>query len=129
MIEAAGRDWVLHAKRTWVSPTNFIFSQYFSMVKVGIIYIFPIIVGFMLVILQEGSFCVVLRGARLGQPTLLDALAAGCIPIVIADAIVMPFADVIDWKRLVKIFGLYNQLFTSKSYFSIKTRAIILKLA
>lgn len=41
----------------------------------------------------------VLRGARLGQPTLLDALAAGCIPIISADTIVLPFADVIDWKR------------------------------
>lgn len=40
-----------------------------------------------------------LRGARLGQPTLLEALAAGCVPIVGADTMVMPFADVIDWKR------------------------------
>ncbi|XP_066901617.1 exostosin-2 [Halyomorpha halys] len=50
-------------------------------------------------ILQRGVFCLVLRGARLGQPTLLDALAAGCIPIISADTIVLPFADVIDWKR------------------------------
>lgn len=51
-------------------------------------------------ILQRGVFCLVLRGARLGQPTLLDALAAGCIPIISADTIVLPFADVIDWKRV-----------------------------
>lgn len=42
MIEAAGRDWVWHAKRTWVSLTNFIFSQYFSMVKVLFIF-FPLL--------------------------------------------------------------------------------------
>lgn len=51
-------------------------------------------------ILQRGVFCLVLRGARLGQPTLLDALAAGCIPIISADTIVLPFSDVIDWKRV-----------------------------
>ncbi|KAG8263793.1 Exostosin-2 [Homalodisca vitripennis] len=56
-------------------------------------------------ILQEGSFCLVLRGARLGQPTLLEALAAGCIPIVTADAMVMPFADIIDWKRAALFVG------------------------
>ncbi|XP_054271182.1 exostosin-2 [Macrosteles quadrilineatus] len=56
-------------------------------------------------ILQEGSFCLVLRGARLGQPTLLEALAAGCIPIVAADTMVMPFADVIDWKRAALFVG------------------------
>ena len=45
----------------------------------------------------------VLRGARLGQPTLLDALAAGCIPIISADTMVLPFADVIDWTRFVML--------------------------
>lgn len=56
-------------------------------------------------VLQEGIFCMVLRGARLGQPTLLDSLAAGCIPIVCADTMVMPFADVIDWKRAALFLG------------------------
>ena len=42
----------------------------------------------------------VIRGLRLGQPTLMDALAAGCIPVVIADSYVLPYAEVIDWKRV-----------------------------
>ncbi|KAL1131710.1 hypothetical protein AAG570_011323 [Ranatra chinensis] len=56
-------------------------------------------------ILKRGVFCLVLRGLRLGQYTLMDALAAGCIPVVGADTIVMPFAEVIDWKRAVIILA------------------------
>ncbi|PSN40914.1 Exostosin-2 [Blattella germanica] len=48
---------------------------------------------------QRAKFCLVVRGARLGQPTLLEALAAGCIPVMCADSLVMPFQDVLDWKR------------------------------
>uniref|UniRef100_A0A0V0GAA6 Exostosin-2 n=1 Tax=Triatoma dimidiata TaxID=72491 RepID=A0A0V0GAA6_TRIDM len=56
-------------------------------------------------VLQRAIFCLVLRGSRLGQPTLLDALAAGCIPIISADTIVLPFVDVIDWKRATIMLG------------------------
>uniref|UniRef100_A0AAZ3P381 Exostosin-2 n=1 Tax=Oncorhynchus tshawytscha TaxID=74940 RepID=A0AAZ3P381_ONCTS len=50
-------------------------------------------------ILQESSFCVVLRGARLGQATLSDVLQAGCVPIILADSYILPFSEVLDWKR------------------------------
>ncbi|KAJ9582478.1 hypothetical protein L9F63_003171, partial [Diploptera punctata] len=50
-------------------------------------------------VLQLAKFCLVVRGARLGQPTLLEALAANCIPVMCADSLVMPFQDVLDWKR------------------------------
>jgi glucuronyl/N-acetylglucosaminyl transferase EXT2 len=50
-------------------------------------------------LLQRAKFCLVIRGARLGQPTLLEALAAGCIPVMCADSLVMPFQDVLDWRR------------------------------
>uniref|UniRef100_A0A2D4P8L9 Exostosin-2 n=1 Tax=Micrurus surinamensis TaxID=129470 RepID=A0A2D4P8L9_MICSU len=50
-------------------------------------------------ILQEATFCIVLRGARLGQAVLSDVLQAGCIPVVIADSYVLPFSEVLDWKR------------------------------
>lgn len=50
-------------------------------------------------VLKKAVFCLILRGARLGQTTLHDALAAGCIPIIVADTYVMPFSEVIDWKR------------------------------
>ncbi|XP_070534965.1 exostosin-2-like [Ptychodera flava] len=50
-------------------------------------------------VLQEATFCIVLRGARLGQTALTDALKAGCIPVVLSDTYIMPFSEVLDWKR------------------------------
>jgi len=44
-------------------------------------------------------FCLIIRGARLAQSALLDAMAAGCIPVIIADSLMMPFHDVIDWTK------------------------------
>lgn len=53
---------------------------------------------------QEATFCIVLRGARLGQAVLSDILQAGCIPVVIADSYVLPFSEVLDWKRYIHTF-------------------------
>lgn len=50
---------------------------------------------------QESSFCVVLRGARLGQAALSDVLQAGCVPVILADSYILPFSEVLDWKRSV----------------------------
>ncbi|XP_077293542.1 exostosin glycosyltransferase sotv [Arctopsyche grandis] len=50
-------------------------------------------------VLRHGQFCIVGRGIRLAQPALLEVMAAGCIPVVIADSIIMPFKSVIDWHR------------------------------
>ena len=43
----------------------------------------------------------VLRGARLGQAVLSEVLRAGCVPVIIADSYVLPFSEVLDWKRWV----------------------------
>uniref|UniRef100_UPI00358EA983 exostosin-2 isoform X2 n=1 Tax=Myxine glutinosa TaxID=7769 RepID=UPI00358EA983 len=56
-------------------------------------------------ILQESSFCVVLRCARLGQPALSDALQAGCIPVILADSYILPFSEVLDWKRAAVVLA------------------------
>lgn len=50
-------------------------------------------------ILKQSIFCLVFRGERMGQFVLLEALAANCIPVVVIDSPVMPFGNVIDWKR------------------------------
>ncbi|KAJ2951258.1 hypothetical protein O0L34_g5659 [Tuta absoluta] len=51
-------------------------------------------------ILKEGMFCLVVRSKRLMQSILMDALASQCIPIIIADSIVMPFDSHVDWQRI-----------------------------
>ncbi|KAF5286151.1 hypothetical protein FQR65_LT12909 [Abscondita terminalis] len=50
-------------------------------------------------ILQKATFCLVFRGERMSQLILLEALAANCIPVVVMDGVVLPFNNVIDWKR------------------------------
>ena len=41
------------------------------------------------------------RGNRLGQMAFSDCLQAGSIPVVVADSFVLPFSEVLDWKRSV----------------------------
>ncbi|XP_076667121.1 exostosin glycosyltransferase sotv [Andrena cerasifolii] len=50
-------------------------------------------------VLQTATFCLVIRGARLGQSTLLECMAAGSVPVIIADSLTMPFYGIIDWTR------------------------------
>ncbi|XP_073514265.1 exostosin-2 [Phyllobates terribilis] len=50
-------------------------------------------------VLQDASFCLLLRGARLGQAILSDILQAGCVPVLVADSYILPFSEVLDWKR------------------------------
>ncbi|CAH2047506.1 unnamed protein product, partial [Iphiclides podalirius] len=44
-------------------------------------------------------FCLVVGSARLTQSVLMDLLAAQCIPIIIADTVVLPFNSHLDWHR------------------------------
>lgn len=50
-------------------------------------------------ILQKAAFCLVVRSNRLGQMALSDCLMAGSIPVIIADSYILPFSEVLDWKR------------------------------
>lgn len=51
-------------------------------------------------VLKDGMFCLVVRSARLMQAVLMDILASQCIPVVIADSVVMPFSSHVDWNKL-----------------------------
>ncbi|KAK4313111.1 hypothetical protein Pmani_015536 [Petrolisthes manimaculis] len=50
-------------------------------------------------VLWDAKFCLVMRGGRLGQTALYDAMRAGCIPVVAVDQYIMPFSEVIDWRE------------------------------
>jgi len=51
---------------------------------------------------------------------LIDALAAGCIPIVAVNHVVLPFFEVIDWKRFILFVMNYCLLETSHFNFYVK---------
>lgn len=56
--------------------------------------------------------------------SLTESLAAGCIPIVAINHVVLPFFEVIDWKRFVFVFLIrFYYYFTSLFIFY---RAVIL---
>lgn len=46
----------------------------------------------------DATFCLIARNARLVQTNLLEALAANCVPVIMADNVVMPFGEIIDWS-------------------------------
>lgn len=49
-------------------------------------------------ILGESNFCLILQTTPTSS-LLLDTIMTGCIPVVVADDVVLPFEEKIDWKR------------------------------
>ncbi|KAL6841322.1 hypothetical protein ACP4OV_028840 [Aristida adscensionis] len=48
--------------------------------------------------MQRAVFCLCPLGWAPWSPRLVEAVALGCVPVVVADGIVLPFADAIPWE-------------------------------
>merc|ERR1712038_1860147 len=50
-------------------------------------------------ILSDSTFCIVLDTEYDSGQTITEALHHGCIPVIVSSPTVLPFSEVIDWKR------------------------------
>jgi len=62
--------------------------------------------------LLRSRFCLHLQGDTTTSRRLFDAIAAGCIPVIIADGVNLPFSNQLDWTK-----------------FTIQVRATVLRCA